>query len=145
MARGSEAFFKQLVVRRLKRKWSSKDGIGPARVSAAERRLKLKFPEALRALYRTIGALPDFCTIHNQVRAPEDVAVESEYLIFMDENEDVVTWGIRVKDLGKPDPVVWQRVNAPTEQWFSERKSVTKLFASMLAWYASIGVWHQHR
>jgi hypothetical protein len=39
------------------------------------------------------------CSIHNNVFSPKDLDFEDGYLMFMDENQSVVSWGIKKKDL----------------------------------------------
>jgi hypothetical protein len=38
-----------------------------------------------------------------------------KYLVFMEENQEVVSWGIPVTSLHETDSVVWQRNNLPPD------------------------------
>ncbi len=105
----------------------------------AEGRLGLRLPVALRAYYRLAGEA-EINTLHNQLLPPEDLEVQEGHLLFMDENQGVVSWGVRVKDLGAPDPVVQQRNNTPPCRWFSERKRFTAFLTSLFRWYEETGV-----
>ena len=58
----------------------------------------------------------------------------------MDENQSVVSWGIKKKDLRKTDPETWQRNNS-SEDWYAEEKTFTELVTSMFDWYQGLGVW----
>lgn len=92
-------------------------------------------------MYGTLGAREEFCLVHNRLLSPDELVGGEDHLIFMEENQKVVSWGVRAEDLQRPDPEAWQRNNAPPVAWFSEEKTVSELFDSMLAWYAEVGVW----
>ena len=61
----------------------------------------------------------------------------------MDENQAVVSWGVRIEDPAD-DPIVWQRNNAPPTTWYSERKRFTAFLRSMLNWYSRSGIYSAH-
>ena len=135
-----EQHFRDLVTRYLGRPWTPSDGVAPAVLSAAERRLGERLPQALRAFYATSGVVGAFVSAHHQVLSPERLVLESGHLCFMEENQSVVTWGIPHGALSVEDPEVWQRNNTPPQQWFSEEKTVTAFFESMLHWYSEMGI-----
>ena len=85
-------------------------------VEKAEARLGIKLPSSLKCFYLTVGAVPELCSTHNIIFGPDDLDFEDGYLIFMDENQSVVSWGIKKGDLMKADPVIWQRNNA-SDEW----------------------------
>ena len=58
----------------------------------------------------------------------------------MDENQDVVSWGVRRDEMDRPNPPTWQRNNTPPTEWFAEEKSFTELLESMFDWYAEMGL-----
>ncbi len=122
------------------RAWSGTDGLAEKDVKKAESRLGVTLPAALRSFYLTVGAVPDLCSIHNTIFHPKDLTLEDGYLMFMDENQSVVSWGIKKKDLTKGDPETWQRNNS-SEDWYSEEKSFLELLVSMFDWYKELGVW----
>ena len=128
------------VTRYLGREWTRADGLKGKDVEKAEARLGIRLPAALKDFYLSVGAVPDLCSIHNIVFHPRDLIIEEGYLLFMDEYQSVVSWGIKRKDLSKADPAAWQRNNS-AEKWYSERKSFTQLLISMFDWYQELGVW----
>jgi hypothetical protein len=132
-----EARWRSLVPQYLGRPWRAHDGISPAAVASAEQRLHCLLPAAVRAFYCTLGAIDALCTVHNRIRSLEKLAFEEDYLLFMDENQDVVSWGVRRRDIDQPNPPTWQRNNTPPTEWFAEEKSFTELLESMFEWYAS--------
>jgi len=131
---------KGFVVRYLGRAWSASDGLPEKEVKKAEARLGVPLPKSLRSFYLSVGAVADLCSIHNVIFRPKDLEIEDDYLLFMDENQSVVTWGIKRVDLKKTDPEVWQRNNS-SEPWYAETKGVIELLASMFDWYKELGVW----
>lgn len=88
-----------------------------------------------------MGKVADLCSIHNNVFHPKDLVFEDGYLMFMDENQSVVSWGIKKKDLKKADPEVWQRNNS-SDAWYSEKKSFIELLTSMFDWYKGLDIWN---
>jgi hypothetical protein len=135
-----DAYFRDLVPRYLGRPWRVADGLPSSAVDSVEHTLQRPLPAAMRAFYCTVGAIEALCTVHNRVRPPAELAFEDDYLLFMDENQDVVSWGVRRADIGEPDPPTWQRNNTPPAEWFPEEKSFVELLESMFDWYVEIGV-----
>jgi hypothetical protein len=115
------------------------DGIADDRVKVAEEALGHRIPAALREYYRVAGKLDEVNKAHNELHAPDGLAIENGYLVFMDENQAVVSWGIRVVDLSQPDPEVWQRVNSDPPEWYSENMSFSIFMSKMLLWQAGLG------
>lgn len=117
------------------------DGVDERDLIAAEERLGVRLPAALRVFYRAVGHAPDLARVHNRLLAPSEIAADGRHLVFMEENQSVVSWGFRLADLAKEDPVVWQRNNTPPVEWFSERKRFSRFMEAMFSWYAGMGVW----
>jgi hypothetical protein len=87
--------------------------------------------------------VPELCGIHNEIPPPSALTCEEGYLIFMNENQSVVAWGIRVSDLDEDDPPTWQRNNTEPAGWFTEDKTFSQLLASMFDWYRDQGMWDE--
>jgi hypothetical protein len=81
-----------LAAKYLDRALVRRDAISERRIAIVERRLGLLLPEALRAYYRVAGRAAALNTAHNQLLYPEDLGVEDNHLMFMDENQSVVSW-----------------------------------------------------
>ena len=122
------------------RKISSTDGLPADMISAAEKRLGFSLPVSLREYYGAIGNLDAISRAHNQIRSLQDLDIEDDHLVFGDENQNVVSWGIPRLSLSASDPIVWQRNNSPRVRWYSEEKTFTAFLRSMLKWYQEIGV-----
>ena len=131
--------YTDLVIEFLGRKISRDDGLSSDAISASERRLGFSLPISLREYYVTLGNLDAFGRAHNQIRPLQNLDIEDDHLVFGDENQDVVSWGIPRLSLSDSDPIVWQRNNSPPAQWYSEEKTFTAFLRSMLEWYREIG------
>lgn len=55
-------------------------------------------------------------------------------LVFMEENQCVVFWGIAKADLGEADPVVWQGVNGEPIEWYAEDHRLSRFLMAMWKW-----------
>jgi len=133
--------FKGFVRRYLGRAWQASDGLPEADVEQTQAQMGIKLPAALRSFYLTLGALPELCTIHNVILPPKDLRFQDDYLVFMDENQEVVSWGMKREDLQTADPIIWQRNNT-SEEWYSEEKPLAELLASMFDFYQTLDVWN---
>jgi hypothetical protein len=118
------------------------DGLSEDEIKRGEERLKLRLPSALREYYLKAGALTEFNSIHNFILTPDELHVEDGFLMFMEENQGVVSWGLKISDFETNDPEAWQRNNTPPEEWFSEEKTFSELLTSMFEWYQECGVWN---
>ena len=134
---------KSFVSKYLSRPWAIEDGVPKASVDSAATNLGILIPGALRDFYISVGAVEDLCSVHNHILRPEALGMEEGYLVFADENQSVVSWGISKADLRRSDPQIWQR-NNNSEEWYAEEKSLLQFLTSMFDWYAELGVWkHQ--
>ncbi|MHC5538950.1 SMI1/KNR4 family protein, partial [Singulisphaera rosea] len=98
------------------------DGEPEANIAGAEDRLGLKLPPALRAYYRLAGRFDQFNRAHNRLLRPEEWTVDGGKLVFLEENQCVVFWGVEASRSPDDDPPVYQGPNdleQPTE-WYLE-------------------------
>jgi hypothetical protein len=106
----------------------------PARsVEAAETRLGLRLPEPLRDYYLSVGR-HKINRAHNRLWPPDALAVSQGRLVFMEENQCVVFWGVRG---GSPaaDPVVSQTTDLEEGDWVAE-SACSQFLPAMLCWQA---------
>jgi hypothetical protein len=115
------------------RELTRKDGVSVADIQKCEERLKLKLPAALRDYYRVAGELP-INREHNVLYPPRQLRVENGKLVFMEENQRVVFWGLDMKELKKPDPLVFQANNETPLKWYSEGKAFSDFIIGMWRW-----------
>ena len=83
------------------------DGYSAADIDAAEQRLGLKLPIALREWYALAGQREDVVATQNFLVGPDELEFEEGLLEFHSENQGVVYWGIKPDDLHLPDPPVY--------------------------------------
>jgi hypothetical protein len=114
-ARKDLAALKSLIGRPL----TPRDGWPSAQVIASERRLKLRLPAALKSYYECAGKLP-IHTEHHQLYPPKGLRIESGNLVFMEENQAAVFWGLDLNNLKNPDPTVCQASHESEIVWYSE-------------------------
>jgi hypothetical protein len=133
--------YQQLAERYLGRRLRASDGIPVGLVERAERSLGLILPAAVRQYYISCGRNRRFNRMHNYIRPLRSIAVEDGHLVFTDENQDAVSWGIRLEDIAAENPLVWQRNNTPPVEWYSEERTWPELLTSMFEWYDEEGMW----
>ena len=119
---------------RLVRPLTPEDGQPEASISIAEARLGLRLPVVLRQYYLLAGRFDRFNRAHNQLLRPEEWSVDGGKLVFLEENQCVVFWGVDVGALTEDDPPVFQAENVrdrPTE-WYLELKRCSEFLIVML-------------
>jgi hypothetical protein len=114
-----------------------RDAVPEARIKAAEHRLGFTLPGALRDYYLLAGLAKENQE-HNRLFGPEALVVEGRYLLFMEENQEVVHWGLRVPLGRSADPPVWQRVNGDRPRWYSEKMPFSVFIVKNLAWQRGV-------
>jgi hypothetical protein len=87
-------------------------GWSDARLDAAEARLGLTLPAALREAYRLLGNRPDLTSNQDTLLPPEELYIDRGCLVHRVENQSCAYWGIPLAALGRPDPptVAWPDV-----------------------------------
>ena len=118
------------------------DAVEESAMVSAEARLGVKLPHALRMLYRASGASQALHHAHNQLLAPAKVDFAANHLVFYEENQGVVVWGIARDRLAEMDPPVEQgQLDSRTGEWtfYPEFGSVSEFVAAQCAWQAVQG------
>ncbi|MCS7481687.1 SMI1/KNR4 family protein [Umezawaea endophytica] len=82
------------------------DGCDDAELDAAEARLGVRLPAALREAYRLFGRREDLTRNQDRLLPPDGLVVEKGLLVFREENQWVAHWGVPVEDLDRDDPRV---------------------------------------
>ena len=113
------------------RKLSRDDGCGAGEIDVCEKRLKHRLPTALRAYYAVAGKLP-LNVEHNRLYPPTRLKVVSGKLVFMEENQNVVFWGVDFD--GSADPKVFQANNEKTIEWYEFEPKFSEFMVKMLRW-----------
>ena len=87
------------------------DGYTEAELAAAEARLGLTIPAALRELYRLLGRRDDLTSNEHPLAVPDELSVVEGALVFRTENQGCCVWGVRVDDLDQEDPATVVRAD----------------------------------
>ncbi|MEW6735974.1 MAG: hypothetical protein AB1489_32065 [Acidobacteriota bacterium] len=99
-----------------------------------EQRLEVKLPDALREFYVIAGQLDKFNKAHNTLYDPSEWFIDDNKLVFMEENQAVVFWGIEINKETGDNPPVYQGVNANKIEWSLEHKKLSEFLITMLYW-----------
>ncbi|MFB9834604.1 hypothetical protein [Actinoallomurus acaciae] len=96
------------------------DGCPAEDLDAAEARLGLRLPEALREAYRLFGRRDDLTANQDVLLSPDLLHLDEDVLVFRVENQAVVHWGVPVSELEEADPSVVVRASLAdpsAERW----------------------------
>jgi hypothetical protein len=115
---------------------SSAHGYTRRAVEAAEARLGFGIPEALRDYYLSVGR-HELNRIHNRLWSPDDLEVSQGRLVFLEENQCVVYWGVRRRTTAA-DPLVSQTMDLDDGGWAADARC-SLFLPAMLCWYAANG------
>ncbi|MGW1227763.1 SMI1/KNR4 family protein [Streptomyces sp. NPDC001515] len=107
------------------------DGWTEADLAAAEARLGIPLPAALREAYALFGRRRDLTSNHDVLLDPAHLYIDEarEALVFRHENQGAASWGVLLEHLPADDPSVFIRLDLAdksAEQWetWLERLSV---------------------
>src|SRR6478672_6972695 len=93
-----------------------------ADIEKAEKRLGTKIPVCLKDYYLLCGREKRINQFHNRLLPPDKWFVDSNTLVFMEENQWVVFWGTSANSELKDDAAVFQGANYHEKgiQWYPE-------------------------
>ncbi|MFJ8828363.1 SMI1/KNR4 family protein [Streptomyces sp. NPDC102467] len=116
---------------------SEGDGWDEADLVAAEERLGLRLPVALREVYQLLGRRRDLTSNHDVLLAPAELYVDAsrEGLVFRHENQGAASWGVLLADLAKEDPGVFIRADLAdktAEKWDSWLERLSLAFVEIV-------------
>jgi hypothetical protein len=114
------------------------DGCSEAEIAAAEARLGVRIPSAIRAYFLLCGRETVLNRAHNRLLLPSDWCLDVDHLVFLTENQNVVVWGT---DIGEQtdDPPILQGVNGNEIEWHPEHARASEFLIVMLHWQAVMG------
>lgn len=113
-------------------------GTAPEVLTRAEQRLELQIPKVLRDYYLVAGRERRFNTSHNRLLSPDKWRVDNKRLIFMEENQVVVWWGVSLRSIAE-DPPVSQGVNDDEITWYPQCRKLSTFLMHMLHYQAING------
>lgn len=122
-------------------KLRAQDGFPLNKVAAAEKKLGVRLPNALRDYYLVAGRERSLNHAHNRLLAPGDLDKRAGKLVFMEENQWVVVWGVAVSSKPADDPRVYQGpiVDGEPTGWFLEQRKCSAFLVFMLHMQAAFG------
>ncbi|GAA4619589.1 hypothetical protein GCM10023196_000170 [Actinoallomurus vinaceus] len=88
------------------------DGWDDADLNAAETRLGVTLPAAVREAYALFGRRGDLTSNQDELLEPKQLYVHDGLLVFRDENQGAARWGVRFDG---PDPAVFMRPDLADE------------------------------
>lgn len=123
------------------------DGHDTTELDAAEARLGVKLPAALREAYALFGRRDDLTRNQDELLTPSELNIYQGALVYQAENQGAAHWGILLSDLGNDDPATVMRpdlADKSQERWepWTERLSVAliDLVMSETAYYEADGL-----
>ncbi|KYF78312.1 hypothetical protein BE17_53355 [Sorangium cellulosum] len=115
------------------------DGCTEADICAAEQRLGVSLPEALRDYLATAGRHGGMMDADFHVLPPDKLRLAGDCLVFCEENQYVAEWGIQAADRASPNPRVSGRARN-TEKWYSEASRLSGFLIHVATWQAVISM-----
>src|SRR5690554_1676698 len=117
-------------------------GFTETEIGVLEKRLNITLPIALKKYYLTLGKHEAINYSYNRLLEPENEINFSNdrYLIIFEENQAVVSWGIKEEDLKLDNPPVWG--NLGTEEkpyWYLETNTTDDFFLLMSVYNGVFG------
>jgi hypothetical protein len=125
-----------------------RDGMALSRIRTAERRLGVLVPTVLRDYFHVAGQETKFNAAFNRLLPPEEWFVDRKRLVFFEENQQVVYWGVPAAftpDAGRrtpdarrmSDPPVYQGVSAERLYWYREHRNCSTFLLVLLHWHGA--------
>ncbi|GAA1222450.1 hypothetical protein GCM10009665_10850 [Kitasatospora nipponensis] len=111
------------------------DGWSMAEIEAAERRLGLVLPVALREAYLLLGHRTDLTSNHDTLLKPDELHVVDGALVYRVENQGAASWGVLLADLNDEDPATVMRpdlADKSQERWDTWESSLTVACVEMV-------------
>lgn len=117
------------------------DGIPAAELADAETRLRIRLPQALMDYYLVAGKEKVLNHSFNRLCPPDDWEVHSGDLVFFEENQTVVVWGVPVSNETEENPIVYQcpLVRGDPDKWYSEEVRCSDFLKFMIHLQAAYG------
>jgi hypothetical protein len=125
--------FRALVPKYLEDTWHEEDGIPADELDEVLSEHDLSIPLVLREFYLAVGGCDDLMEAYHFFWDPEELEIEDGFLMFLEDEDEAFTWGIREDQLDVPDPIVWRRNNAKGS-WVSEEGTFSEFVFDLFEW-----------
>jgi hypothetical protein len=129
----------------LVRKWYARplgprDGESLNAIRAAERRLGITLPAALREWYRLVGRRLEHVQDHPIKLG--DLKIDGDVLVVYGENQYVVTWGFKLTDLPHDDPPGYVADHTGAMRpWVREHETLSEMLLALTMSETVLGSW----
>ncbi len=114
----NHSFDRDVVETLLGRPLLGADGIAQTRLLSCEQRLGRKLPAPLRGFYSLLGSVDMLTASFNRFIPPEELLVQDNWMNFLEENQAVCHWAIKMDGTTVDENVVFQTQDQQT--YFSE-------------------------
>lgn len=119
--------------------FQAQDGTPEAELQLVERNFQLQLPLTLRRFYLVAGRHKIVSSAHNRFLSPRKMRIERKALIFLEQNQNVMFWGIHGGDLIKADPPVHQG-NHGEPDWYLDARYLSAFLIGVTCWQAANGL-----
>lgn len=134
---------KQTAEKILGRRIETSEGIDVQSIDVAEKKLNVKFPEALKDFYLTVGKISLFTDAFEFFAKPKQIYIKANKLVFLEENQAVLSWGIDLKDLTKNAVPVYHSPNIGDSEseviWYREALPLPQFLELVMYYQAASG------
>jgi hypothetical protein len=118
---------------------TERTAMSPRMLTAAEKRLGLLIPAALRDYYLVAGRDRRFSACQNRFLDPREWNIDKQRLIFIQENQSAFWWGVSTRNPDADDPPVSQGMDDEPITWTPAHRKCSVFLAVMLHYQAVNG------
>ncbi|TWF45320.1 hypothetical protein FHW36_1011250 [Chitinophaga polysaccharea] len=109
-------------------------------LAALEERLQIRIPATLREYYLSLGANRQINDSFNRLTAFNEMGFsEDDHLVFYEENQGVVLWGLSKTELAAGNPPVYGTYDSARKDWFVDSDTTENFLLSMAWWNGALG------
>lgn len=109
---------------------------------ALEKQLEVKLPIKFKEYYQVLGKEENLNYVYNRLLKPDDEIEfsDDDFLVFYEENQNVVIWGINKEDLAKDNPPVYGNYDTiERSDWEIETQTTEDFFLMMAIYNGTFG------
>jgi hypothetical protein len=108
-------------------------------LSEAAKSLNVVIPSALADYYAVAGNEKQFNQAFNLLMPIKDWYIDKNHLVFLEESQAGILWGVATNNPENDDPPVSQSVNHDKLQWFQDHSHCSQFLAVILHFQAVAG------
>lgn len=129
---------KEIAEKILGRELEASEGVDIQSIEVAEKKLDVKFPQVLKDFYLSVGRISLFTDAFEFFAKPKQIYIKSNKLVFLEENQAVLSWGVDLGDLGKDIVPVYHSSNIGDVEseviWYVEAQPLPE-FLELIMFY----------